>query len=95
MQLWSYEFLGMFVSKNEYSDPMVIPRGLKWMRDSKGKKDGARDLVAYRAFLDQLQADQVTPVLFGSFVLSFHFLLLGLEWMLWLNVGKMGCLGRD
>ncbi|KAG5527484.1 hypothetical protein RHGRI_028397 [Rhododendron griersonianum] len=61
-EIWSYEFLGMFVPQNEYPDPMVIPRGLKWMRDSKGRKEGARDLVAYRAFLDQLQEDQVTQI---------------------------------
>lgn len=49
----------MHVPKNSYADPSVIPRGLKWARDSRGKKEGGKDLMTYRLFLDQLTEEQV------------------------------------
>ncbi|KAF7123143.1 hypothetical protein RHSIM_Rhsim12G0012800 [Rhododendron simsii] len=58
-EIWSYEFLRMHVPNNSYADPSVIPRGLKWARDSRGKKEGGKDLTTYRLFLDQLTKEQV------------------------------------
>ncbi|XP_058195415.1 uncharacterized protein LOC131311843 [Rhododendron vialii] len=58
-EIWSYEFLRMHVPNNSYADPSVIPRGLKWARDSRGKKEGGKDLTTYRLFLDQLMKEQV------------------------------------
>lgn len=49
----------MYVPENDYHDPLVIPRGKKWSRNSKGRKEGGKDLTAYRAFLDQLRENQV------------------------------------
>lgn len=62
----------MHVPNNSYADPSVIPRGLKWARDSRGKKEGGKDLTTYRLFLDQLTKEQVNLKLFG-FIGSFHF----------------------
>lgn len=58
-EVWCYEFLGMFVPENKYKDQSVIPRGLKWQKVSKGKRESGKDLEAYRAFLDGLREDQV------------------------------------
>ncbi|XP_058213858.1 protein MAIN-LIKE 2-like [Rhododendron vialii] len=58
-EIWSYEFLRMHVPKNSYADPSVIPRGLKWARDSRGKKEGRKNLTTYRLFLDQLMKEHV------------------------------------
>ncbi|KAF7142899.1 hypothetical protein RHSIM_Rhsim05G0049200 [Rhododendron simsii] len=58
-EIWSYEFLRMHVPKNSYADPLVIPRGLKWARDSRGKKEGRKNLTTYRLFLDQLTKEHV------------------------------------
>lgn len=69
MQVWCYEFLGMFVPENKYKDQSVIPRGLKWQKVSKGKREGGKDLEAYRAFLDGLREDQVS-----SHLCVFHLL---------------------
>ncbi|KAF7123296.1 hypothetical protein RHSIM_Rhsim12G0011600 [Rhododendron simsii] len=49
----------MHVPKNRYADPSVIPRGLKWARESREMKRGGKDLVMHRLFLDQLTKEQV------------------------------------
>lgn len=77
LQIWSYEFLRMLVPKNSYADPSVIPRGLKWARDSRGKKEGRKDLTTYRLFLDQLTKEHVSLEFFSfrSFNLQNYLLI--------------------
>lgn len=58
----------MHIPNNSYDDPSVIPRGLKWARESRGKKEGGKDLTTYRLFLDQMTKEQVNLKLFDGFI---------------------------
>lgn len=89
MQIWSYELLRMHVPKNSYADPLVIPRGLKWARDSRGKKEGRKNLMTYRLFLDQLTKEHVSLEFFG-FIGSFNLQNYSYQ----SNAGELGCMGR-